>query len=311
MNATAYLAGLGWKGEGHTLQPSGRGLKKPLLAAHKQNVNGLGLTKDNAITSQWWLDSFDKSLKAFDLQDKTTTTESLAAQVNTKNREDATQRARSKYFNSEGLYARFVIGDGLKGTLGLTSYGSNAPAEVVEKVVILEREAAQSPKSRKRRRGLKSNEKSVDRSTSDFTHRPPKLEATSEPLAKIQRGSEVTAYGGAEALRFKAHSSGGLKDELKGQSSPKARKDGKEEQQDCDISRQKVVAEEGREHKDRTTKAAATNAVYYVDTAPGKDSSYSTKSIRKKKKTRRNMLLSNNRDKASPSSNQTSLRRAP
>lgn len=63
MNASAYLKGHGWRGDGFSLDASDRGLAKPLLVSHKLDLAGLG-TKKNDFSNQWWLTSFDKSLQA-------------------------------------------------------------------------------------------------------------------------------------------------------------------------------------------------------------------------------------------------------
>src|SRR4051812_9627361 len=55
MNAESYLRKQGWKGSGHSLDSTGRGIKKPLLIAHKQDQLGLGKKKAAWTTDdQWW-----------------------------------------------------------------------------------------------------------------------------------------------------------------------------------------------------------------------------------------------------------------
>jgi hypothetical protein len=64
MDADAYLKRHGWKGTGHALDHNGRGIKKPLLIAHKQDQLGLGQKKAAHRTDdQWWMRAFDESLK--------------------------------------------------------------------------------------------------------------------------------------------------------------------------------------------------------------------------------------------------------
>lgn len=63
MNAASYLKGHGWRGEGFSLDTTDRGLAKPLLVQRKDNAVGLGAKKHD-FSNQWWLSSFDKSLKA-------------------------------------------------------------------------------------------------------------------------------------------------------------------------------------------------------------------------------------------------------
>lgn len=62
MDSHAYLKGLGWRGEGHSLDYHGRGLKKPLLVSQKIDLLGLGRKKHD-VADQWWLRALDSSLK--------------------------------------------------------------------------------------------------------------------------------------------------------------------------------------------------------------------------------------------------------
>ena len=65
MDADAYLKRHGWRGAGHSLDHTGRGIKKPLLLAHKQDQLGLGKKKAAHNTDdQWWMRAFDESLKS-------------------------------------------------------------------------------------------------------------------------------------------------------------------------------------------------------------------------------------------------------
>jgi len=65
MNADAYLRKQGWKGSGHSLDTTGRGLRKPLLLAHKQDQLGLGKKKAAHTTDdQWWMRAYDQSLQS-------------------------------------------------------------------------------------------------------------------------------------------------------------------------------------------------------------------------------------------------------
>jgi hypothetical protein len=65
MNAEAYLRKQGWQGSGHSLDSTGRGIKKPLLIAHKQDQLGLGKKKAAYTTDdQWWMRAYDQSLQS-------------------------------------------------------------------------------------------------------------------------------------------------------------------------------------------------------------------------------------------------------
>ncbi|MCJ1311031.1 hypothetical protein MMC25_004701 [Agyrium rufum] len=129
MDAAAYLTNHGWLGDGHALQPSGRGLKKPLLSSRKDNTLGVGKRKHEAISDQWWNRAFDSSLRSFDGNsakskphaDDDLGNSTLQYSVRT-NRTGATELAvmqsgGAKWLR-EGLYAGFVKGGGLEGTHG-------------------------------------------------------------------------------------------------------------------------------------------------------------------------------------------------
>lgn len=65
MNAEAYLRKQGWRGSGHSLDSTDRGIKKPLLIAHKQDQLGLGKKKAAWTTDdQWWMRAYDQSLQS-------------------------------------------------------------------------------------------------------------------------------------------------------------------------------------------------------------------------------------------------------
>ena len=284
MNTTAYLAGLGWKGEGHALQPSGRGLMKPLLAAHKQNINGLGMRKENAITSQWWLNSFDKSLKSFDLQDKTTTAESLAVQAEVKRNEDAKQMLLGKYFDSAGLYARFVTGDGLKGTLGVTAYKGDMPVEAVEKAVVLGSTTTRTTNSRKRRRRLETNDRDADLSIREHKDGSPRVKAPSQPSAKVRHRGEDAACTDAKAIYLNTYSLEGLENVWDKRSSPEVLKMESDEWRSRDMAMQKIQTDGNRKRENRTIKASTTSAVHCVVTGSEEDGSHKAKPPKKKTK---------------------------
>ena len=203
MNTSAYLAYHGWKGEGHALQPSGRGLKKPLLTSQKQNVFGLGKTRGSALTNQWWLNSFNKSLKEFDLQDKKAITESLATQAEAKSREDATEGVLNKYFDKAGFYARFVTGVGLKGTLGITGFESTASVkELVEKVATVSTDASGLPETRTVKHKRKVKREEVTASIDDSKCKLPILNTEDEmPKNKKRKRQRATdSSTGEEAM---------------------------------------------------------------------------------------------------------------
>lgn len=101
MDASAYLRKQGWRGNGHSLDDSNRGIRKPLLISKKVDVLGVGLKKHAAVSDQWWLRAFDQGLKTLG-----TGEQSVLANV------------QKHGVNRGGLYARFVKGDNIPGSLG-------------------------------------------------------------------------------------------------------------------------------------------------------------------------------------------------
>lgn len=118
MDAHGLLTRQGWLGDGHSLDHTGRGIKKPLLVSKKVDVLGLGVNRHAAVSDQWWLKAFDQGLK-----DLGSGKESLLANV---------QKLGVK---RGGLYGRFVRGEGMSGTIGSAeTSGISTPVEIADTV---------------------------------------------------------------------------------------------------------------------------------------------------------------------------------
>lgn len=100
MDASAYLRNQGWRGHGHSLDHTDRGIKKPLLISQKVDVLGVGLNKHTAVSDQWWLRAFDQGLRSLGTGEETT----LA-------------RVQKLGVNRGGLYGRFVKGEKIAGSI--------------------------------------------------------------------------------------------------------------------------------------------------------------------------------------------------
>ncbi|KAH7394445.1 hypothetical protein BKA66DRAFT_411041 [Pyrenochaeta sp. MPI-SDFR-AT-0127] len=101
MNADAYLRKQGWKGSGHSLDSTGRGIKRPLLIAHKQDQLGLGKKKAAYTTDdQWWMRAYDQSLQSIGT-----------------GKESTLNQIRTQGINRGGLYGFFVKGEAIAGTI--------------------------------------------------------------------------------------------------------------------------------------------------------------------------------------------------
>jgi len=129
MDAAALLKSQGWRGKGFSLHPTNNtiGLSKPLLIS--RNTDGSGIGKKAHYTSdQWWLHAFDQKLKGHD----TTSKKGVVTQSVTQGKLDAiassSGQPNGKYTGASGLYASFVRGGMLEGTMDDETAGTEATA---------------------------------------------------------------------------------------------------------------------------------------------------------------------------------------
>jgi nucleolar protein TMA23 len=113
MDAHALLTSQGWRGSGHSLHPTSdkNGLSRPLLVSRKQNNLGVG-KKQHKTSDMWWMNAFDKSLKGLD-----TAQDGRVVQTLTNGGLDMVAKGGSKFVGNVGLYASFVKGESLSGTI--------------------------------------------------------------------------------------------------------------------------------------------------------------------------------------------------
>ncbi|KAI6807174.1 hypothetical protein KC332_g9312 [Hortaea werneckii] len=158
MDSAGYLKRHGWRGDGHSLDKTDRGIKKPLLVSKKVDVLGVGLNKHAAVSDQWWLRAFDQGLKDFG-----TGKESTLANV------------QKHGVNRGGLYGRFVKGEGMRGTIGteepktVDDMGSNGDVAALPKTPTGKVEGVQAAgngSEKKRKRESKADEQSAKRKRS-------------------------------------------------------------------------------------------------------------------------------------------------
>jgi hypothetical protein len=125
MDASAYLRKQGWRGDGHSLDHSNRGIKKPLLVSKKVDVLGVGLNKHTTVSDQWWLRAFDQGLKKLGTGEQS-----------------ALSQIQKHGVYRGGLYANFIKGERLEGSIGDSSTlptptstgGANTPVIQQEQV---------------------------------------------------------------------------------------------------------------------------------------------------------------------------------
>ncbi|KAG4432100.1 hypothetical protein IFR05_012429 [Cadophora sp. M221] len=127
MDAHALLTSQGWRGTGNSLHPTSNtiGLSRPLLVSKKVDNLGIG-KKQHRTSDMWWMNAFDSSLKGLD-----TSKEGQVIQTVTSGGLDMVQKAGAKWVGSKGgLYASFVRGEGLGGTISPEEGSSESGKEI-------------------------------------------------------------------------------------------------------------------------------------------------------------------------------------
>ena len=126
MDTVAYLNRQGWRGNGHALHHSGRGITKPIQISQKTNVYGIGKKKHDAHADQWWARAFDETLKGLNTTNDNATGKiegiSLGAGAQAL---QMVGRAGARWVGQSGLYSNFVRGESLSGTLTPEERGSS------------------------------------------------------------------------------------------------------------------------------------------------------------------------------------------
>lgn len=118
MDAAAYLTNQGWRGDGHALHHSGRGITKPIHISQKANVLGVGKKLHDAHADQWWARAFDDTLKGLNTTKNDATGKTDGVQFGAG--AQALQMVGiggAKWVGQVGLYSNFVRGESLSGTL--------------------------------------------------------------------------------------------------------------------------------------------------------------------------------------------------
>jgi nucleolar protein TMA23 len=115
MDSSAYLTKHGWLGTGHSLDPKGHGITKPLHLSGKFDLHGLGKRKHDAHADQWWARMFDSTLKELRLgeQEPRAHPEALVKVSGERDCDGLSQ----PFGGASALYGRFVKGGSLAGTI--------------------------------------------------------------------------------------------------------------------------------------------------------------------------------------------------
>ena len=119
MDAAAYLINQGWRGDGHALHHSGRGITKPIHMSKKANVLGVGKREHDAHADQWWARAFDDTLKGLNTtkNEATGKIEESALGSDAQALQMVAGNGGAKWVGQRGLYRNFVRGESLSGTL--------------------------------------------------------------------------------------------------------------------------------------------------------------------------------------------------
>lgn len=158
MDARALLTSQGWRGSGHSLHKSDDsiGLAKPILASRKDNTLGIG-RKNHVTSDQWWLNAFDEQLKSLDTSNKTSI---VQTKKNTKLDSLLTAGA-GKYKGANALYACFVSGGTLEGSLIWKSEGESTDTTPEAEAAPVRTETKQERRARRAEKKRRKAEKSA------------------------------------------------------------------------------------------------------------------------------------------------------
>ena len=118
MNPEAYLTNQGWRGHGHALHYSGRGIIKPLHLSQKANVFGVGKKQHDTHADQWWARAFEDTLKGLNAsKDEATGMIERVSVGSVAQPLPCAGIGGAKRIGRGNLYSNFVRGESLSGTL--------------------------------------------------------------------------------------------------------------------------------------------------------------------------------------------------
>lgn len=168
MNTSEYLNRQGWLGSGHSLDPSGHGIIKPILVSKKPNGFGLGRKQNDVHADQWWSRIFDNTLKSLHLgkdgAGKRAKPERLCYGVPPPANipQDGARWAGN-------LYETFVRGEGLVGTLGSQSTEQTKSKPIPNNLNKwqIDKNLNNHDKSRRKKKKVRKLDKSSDPATSN------------------------------------------------------------------------------------------------------------------------------------------------
>jgi nucleolar protein TMA23 len=205
MDAAALLKSQGWRGKGFSLHPTDNaiGLSKPLLISRNTDGRGIG-QKTHYTSDQWWLHAFDQKLKGLDTSKKGTVVQSV-----THGKLDviAPSQPNGKYTGVSGLYASFVRGGMLEGTLeaktgtGESTDATPATSEDSEGSVSRKERRGESKAEREARRAARRLRKAAEAKAAEKAAK----KAAKKELKKARRANETKEERRARRAERRAH----------------------------------------------------------------------------------------------------------
>lgn len=208
MDARALLTAQGWRGSGHSLHKTDDsiGLARPILASRKNNTLGIG-RKNHVTSDQWWLNAFDEQLKSLDTSNKTSI---VQTKTNATKLEGLLTHGAGKYTGANALYACFVSGGMLQGTIEPSADCESTDATPEAEVKPARKETKEERKARReerRRRKAAKAEKVAKQSVAATKA----LEAT-KPKSKSKTKTEAKAKAETQSKKKSKEGKGAVKE---------------------------------------------------------------------------------------------------
>jgi nucleolar protein TMA23 len=197
MDAAALLKSQGWRGKGFSLHPTDNtiGLTKPILLSRNTDGRGVG-QKQHYTSDQWWLHAFDEKLKGLDTSKKGTVVQSVK-----QGKLDvvASSQPTGKYRGASGLYASFVRGGMLEGTLqapGEPSTAGTTPSSSEDSETSVSRkekrtESKAEKQARRAARRLRKAEKAARKAAEAEAARKAADKAAKKALKQSRKAGET------------------------------------------------------------------------------------------------------------------------
>lgn len=198
MDARALLTSQGWRGSGHSLHKSDDtiGLSKPILASRKDNTLGIG-RKNHVTSDQWWLNAFDEQLKSLDTSNKTSI---VQTKKNTK-LDGLLTAGAGKYKGANALYACFVSGGMLEGSLNWKSEGESTDATPEAEAVPVRTETREERRARRAEKKRRKAEKEAKKLAKKMAKSKPKRDSKKSSTKRAASETKEERRARKEAKR--------------------------------------------------------------------------------------------------------------